>query len=217
MGRFGEDSRFTEGLQREASLRGISLSASQMQALGIHHSLLKMWGRRMNLTAIRDPAEVIRRHFLESLLAGELLRRFGAAGKLLDLGSGNGFPAAPIHIIHPEADPIVLVEASRKKAAFLRALLREEGWKDSRVEVRRVQSGKELHDLSCDIFTIRAVNPFPLINDGLPFLSEGGSALLFMSRERLDAVVSPLPQNLSLIAEQALQGRDAGLLLLRKG
>jgi 16S rRNA (guanine527-N7)-methyltransferase len=188
-----------------------------MQALGVHYSLLKMWGSRMNLTAIRDPSEVIRRHFLESLLAGDLLRRFGATGKLLDLGSGNGFPAGPIHIVHPEADPIVLVEASRKKAAFLRALLREEGWKDSRVEVRRAQSGKELHDLSCDIFTIRAVNPFPYIAEGLPFLSAGGSALLFMSRARLDAGVSPLPHKLSVVAEETLQGREPGLLLLRKG
>jgi len=94
--------------------------------------------------------------------------------------------------------------------------LREEGWKDARVEVRRVQSGKELHDLGCDIFTIRAVNPFSFIKEGLPFLSDGGSALLFMSRERLDAGISPLPHHLSLVAEEALQGRDDGLLLLRK-
>jgi 16S rRNA (guanine527-N7)-methyltransferase len=211
------DPRFADELQSQASARGISLSPHQMRALGIHYSLLKIWGRRMNLTAIRAPAEVIRRHFLESLLAGDLLRRFGAAGQLLDLGSGNGFPAAPIRVIHPEADPIVLVEASRKKGAFLRALLHEEGWKDSRVEVRRAQSGKELCDLSCDIFTIRAVNPFPFVDEGLPFLNEGGSAVLFMSRERLDAGVSPLPDRLSVVAEETLQGRDAGLLLLRKG
>ena len=170
----------------------------------------------MNLTAIRDPGEVVRRHFLEGLLAGAFLGRHGASGTILDLGSGNGFPAIPIRVARPEAAPLILVESSRKRAAFLRALLRELGWRDSRVEVRRVETGRDLQDLPCDIFTTRGVTPFDLLEEGLPFLNRGGSARLFLRRGDLVERVPQLPPALRVAAEGPLVGREAGMILLRK-
>lgn len=170
----------------------------------------------MNLTAIREPGEVIRRHFLEGLLAGEFLGRVKASGTLLDLGSGNGFPAIPIRVARPEASPLILVESSRKRAAFLRALVRELGWRDARVEVRRVEAGRDLQDLPCDIFTTRGVTPFGLLEEGLPFLNRGGFALLFMRRSALEKEAPRLPPTLQVEAESPLEGRETGMILLAK-
>jgi 16S rRNA (guanine527-N7)-methyltransferase len=214
----GPDSAFPfrREILRAAEAQGISLSDDQVRSMEIHRDLLMAWGGRMNLTAIRDPGEMVRRHFLEGLLAGKFLGRCRASGTVLDLGSGNGFPAVPIRVARPEAAPLILVESSRKRAAFLRALLRELGWVDSRVEVRRVEGSGNLRDLPCDIFTTRGVTPFGLLEEGLPFLKRGGFALLFMRRSALDAEIPRLPPGLRVEAESPLEGRETGMILLAK-
>jgi 16S rRNA (guanine527-N7)-methyltransferase len=195
---------------------GLLLSSRQIDLMEIHRGLLEIWGKRFNLTSIKDATEIARRHFLEGFLAGALLARFHGAGTLLDLGSGNGFPGVPIRIARPEAAPVILVESSRKRAAFLRAVIREVGWKDSRVEVRRVETSSDLADLPCDIFTTRGVTPFRFIEEGLPFLRTGGLALFFMKAEALAQEVPAMPPSLRVEAEQPIRGRRDGLTLLRK-
>ena len=212
----GSDSPFGRGIRKLASEHGVVLSPAHAHILKIHRDLLETWGRRMNLTAIRDPEAIARRHFLEGLLAGVLLARSGAAGTLLDLGSGNGFPAIPIKVVLPAASPLILVESSSKRSGFLRALLRETGMKDGRVESRRVERGSDLSDLPCDIFTTRGVSPFDLLREGLPFLRPGGIALFFMRRADLAREVPRLPGSLRLDRESSLEGREAGMILLRK-
>jgi len=207
---------FRQEILRAAQGQGIALSENQVRTMEIHRDLLQSWGRRMNLTAIREPKQVVHRHFLEGLLAGEFLGRHKASGTVLDLGSGNGFPTIPIRVARPEAAPLILVESSRKRAAFLRALLRELGWGDSRVEVRRVETGRDLLDLPCDIFTTRGVAPFGLLEEGLPFLNRGGFALLFMRRRDLVEKAPQLPPALRVVAEGPLEGREAGMILLEK-
>ncbi len=78
------------------------------------------WNARMNLTAIREPEEIVGRHFGESLFAAQ---QIGASGTLLDFGSGAGFPGVPIQLWHPELR-VTLAESQAKKAAFLRELVR---------------------------------------------------------------------------------------------
>lgn len=199
-----------------ATREGLALSASQLHDLEVHYELLEGWGRRMNLTAIRKLREVVERHFLEGLLAGTFLATRGISGRLVDLGSGNGFPGIPIRVACPSVTGITLVESSHKKAAFLRALLRELGWPASRVEVRRASSGRELADLPCDIFTTRGVAPLPFIREGFPFIHSGGHALLFMTREHLEKELPVLPGTLELLGESPLPGLKTGLLLLTR-
>src|SRR5665213_2921666 len=84
--------------------------------------LLLKWNARTNLTAIRDPEEIVRRHFGESLFAARHLDPKTAT--LLDLGSGAGFPGLPIALLCPEIQ-VTLAESQNKKASFLReAVLR---------------------------------------------------------------------------------------------
>lgn len=212
----GEGHAFREAMFEAATREGLVLSASQLTDLEIHYNLLKGWGRRMNLTAITKLREVVERHFLEGLVAGTFLAARGVSGRLVDLGSGNGFPGIPIRVACPSVTGITLVESSYKKAAFLRALLRELGWPASRVEVRRASSGCDLTDLPCDIFTTRGVAPLPFIREGFPFIQPGGHALLFMDRERLEKEFPLLPGTLELLSESPLPGRKTGLVLLIK-
>jgi 16S rRNA (guanine527-N7)-methyltransferase len=89
--------------------------------LSVYLDLLLKWNARTNLTAIRDPEEIVRRHFGESLFAAQYLDP--AAATLLDFGSGAGFPGLPIAILHPEVQ-VTLAESQNKKATFLREVVR---------------------------------------------------------------------------------------------
>jgi 16S rRNA (guanine527-N7)-methyltransferase len=90
----------------------------QLQA---YLGLLERWQARTNLTAIRDPREMVQRHFGESLFAG--LRLPAATKTLLDFGSGAGFPGLPIQLLRPELH-VTLAESQGKKVAFLREAVR---------------------------------------------------------------------------------------------
>lgn len=85
--------------------------------------LLLKWNARTNLTAIRDPEEIVRRHFGESLFLGAHLRD---CSTLLDFGSGAGFPGVPVQLLRPEIS-VTLAESQGKKAAFLREVVRHFG------------------------------------------------------------------------------------------
>ena len=95
---------------------------SLMPRLSNYLDLLLKWNARTNLTAIRDPEEIVRRHFGESLFAGQNLGT-PAPATLLDLGSGAGFPGLPIALLHPETH-VTLAESQNKKATFLREVVR---------------------------------------------------------------------------------------------
>jgi 16S rRNA (guanine527-N7)-methyltransferase len=88
--------------------------------LSLYLDLLLKWNARTNLTAIRDPEEIVRRHFGESLFAA---RHLGTPATLLDLGSGAGFPGLPIALLRPEIE-VTLAESQNKKATFLRETVR---------------------------------------------------------------------------------------------
>src|SRR6202022_891918 len=93
--------------------------------LSTYLDLLLKWNARTNLTAIREPEEIVRRHFGESLFAG---RQLGTCKTLLDFGSGAGFPGVPIQLLRPEIQ-VTLAESQNKKATFLRELVRTLGLK----------------------------------------------------------------------------------------
>jgi 16S rRNA (guanine527-N7)-methyltransferase len=92
-----------------------------LSKLVVYLELLLKWNARTNLTAIRDPEEIVRRHFGESLFAGQHLAP--GTKTLLDFGSGAGFPGLPIAILHPEIS-VTLAESQNKKATFLREVVR---------------------------------------------------------------------------------------------
>jgi 16S rRNA (guanine527-N7)-methyltransferase len=95
--------------------------ATLLPQLSTYLDLLLKWNARTNLTAIRDPEEIVRRHFGESLFAASHLAP--DVTTLLDFGSGAGFPGLPIALLRPDIQ-VTLAESQNKKAAFLREVIR---------------------------------------------------------------------------------------------
>lgn len=100
---------------------GISLSDAQAALLERHYAMLIRWNRVMNLTGVRSPELIVRRHFGESLFLASCLDL--KLGTLADVGSGGGFPGFPIAVLCPELT-VSLVESVGKKVAFLKEVSR---------------------------------------------------------------------------------------------
>jgi 16S rRNA (guanine527-N7)-methyltransferase len=109
-------------IEAEFSRAGIAaLPPAAYQKFQNYLDLLLRWNQRLNLTAIREPLEVIQRHFVESAFVAQHLP--AGITSLLDYGSGAGLPGIPIAICCPEIE-VTLAEAQGKKASFLQEVLR---------------------------------------------------------------------------------------------
>src|SRR5258706_8422622 len=129
---------------------GVEASTEQLRLFRIHYDLLVRWNRKINLTAIREPEDILRRHFAESAFVTRLLKL--GRGTLIDVGSGAGFPGVPIKIMSPETR-VILVESVQKKAAFLKEVARDLGLPGLAVFAGRL----EAIDMTADWVTMRAV------------------------------------------------------------
>src|SRR5229473_991720 len=119
--------------------------------------ILLTWNEKVNLTAIRDPLEILYRHFCESMYAAEAIPLKN--GRLADAGSGGGFPGLPLKIIRPDLQ-VFLVESNIKKVTFLAEVIRELGLKGAQVLARRYEElGEEIVPL--DYLCSRALGEFP--------------------------------------------------------
>jgi len=146
----------------EPFLRGAFLSAKLAAQLQTYLDLLLRWNARTNLTSIRNPEQIVTRHFGESLFAARLLQENGAFASsasvpvtLADVGSGAGFPGIPIKLLVPELH-LTLIESQNKKATFLREVLRALDIQNAEVYCGRAEDRKQ----SAAIVTMRAVEKF---------------------------------------------------------
>lgn len=148
------EARITELL--EPFLNGFRLDRDRLQMVDIYLDLLIKWNRKVNLTAVLDPKEMITRHFGESLFAARHLlptekAELGAA----DLGSGAGFPGLPLKLWAPELR-LTLVESNQRKATFLREVIRALGLTHAEVLNQRA----EKLTAKFDLVTVRAIERF---------------------------------------------------------
>jgi len=160
-------------------------SPSLLENLSEYLGLLLKWNARTNLSAVREPREIVRRHFGESLFAATHLP---AASTLLDLGSGAGFPGIPIQLRYPELR-VTLAESQNKKASFLREVVRTLGLA-TKVFADRVE--KMPAEQRFDVVTLRAVDQ-PVL--ALGFARQritGGGLILQLSAKVEDAEESLL-------------------------
>jgi len=99
---------------------GLDLSAEQIGQLTGHLTLLEKWNRRLNLTAIVSPAEMVVQHVLDSLaLVAHLAESPGDDGRILDIGTGGGFPGVPLAVALPDCH-VGLLDSRGKRIEFLR-------------------------------------------------------------------------------------------------
>ena len=140
------------------ALGEFQLEVNDKQVLQIQQyiKILLTWNEKVNLTAIRDPLEILYRHFCESMYTAVAVPVEN--GRLADVGSGAGFPGLPLKIIRPNLR-VFVVESNLKKATFLAEVVREIGLVDTQVLVRRYEElGEEVAPL--DYVCSRALGEF---------------------------------------------------------
>jgi len=160
------------------SLFGARLSDGQLQAFSLYAHELQDWNLRVNLTAVTDPLEITVKHFLDSLSCLLALKP-RAGDKLIDVGSGAGFPGIPLKIACPQIR-LNLVESIGKKAEFCRHIVQLLGLEGVQViQARAEQLGRDpeyrgRHDWA----VARAVARLPVLLEYLlPLLRVGGVAI----------------------------------------
>ena len=125
-----------ERLQRGCAALGVDLDAAAQERLLAYLELLAKWNRVHNLTAVRDPEQMVAQHLLDSLA---VLPRLAACNSLIDVGSGGGLPGIPLAIARPQM-AVTLLDSSAKKTAFLRQAQLELGLDNLVVVCARVEA-----------------------------------------------------------------------------
>lgn len=152
------------------------------------------WNTRVNLTAITNPEEVLSKHFLDSL---SLLQAYDRPQtRLLDIGSGAGFPGLPLKIVRPTWQ-VVMVEATGKKVTFMQHMIEVlELANVSAIHARAEELARQReYRAAYDLVTARAVAALPvLLEYAAPFCRVGGTIILYKKGD---------------LTEELLQGRRA--------
>ncbi|NJR72156.1 MAG: 16S rRNA (guanine(527)-N(7))-methyltransferase RsmG [Gammaproteobacteria bacterium] len=118
---------------------GLTLNIAQQQKLLDYIALLHKWNKVYNLTAIRDPREMVGLHILDSLaLLPHLLPQMNGGTKMLDVGSGGGLPGICVSIAAPMLE-ITMIDSLQKKTAFIRQAIGELGLKNADVVCERIE------------------------------------------------------------------------------
>ncbi|KGQ19117.1 rRNA small subunit 7-methylguanosine (m7G) methyltransferase GidB [Lysobacter dokdonensis DS-58] len=162
----------------ESGLRALGLDAALATPLLDYLALLARWNATYNLTAIRDPREMVGKHLLDSLAMHPYIDDIAnAGGALADLGTGPGLPGIPLAIAKPGLR-VSLVESNGKKVRFLREAIRKLGL----TNVEAVESRIEAFDAPgrFDAITARALATLPLILASGGHLLRPGGVLLAM-------------------------------------
>jgi 16S rRNA (guanine527-N7)-methyltransferase len=165
-------------LAQGAAALGVALGAPQLAAFAQYRALLLQWNARFNLTAITDPRAIVTRHFLDSLTValGVPRARWAGAPRLLDVGSGAGFPGLALAIAFPTWH-VTALEATGKKVGFLQHVASALGLERVRVLPERAEA--LAHDPAergrYDVVAARAVAALPtLLEYCQPFARVGG-------------------------------------------
>ncbi|MGN0762294.1 MAG: 16S rRNA (guanine(527)-N(7))-methyltransferase RsmG [Aristaeellaceae bacterium] len=157
---------------------GIPFDPDLPEKLLRYHALLMDWNTRMDLTAVTDEAEMMDRHYVDSLMA----LRFGLIprrGRIIDVGTGAGFPGMPLALACPDVQ-VTLMDAQQKRLTFLQAVMDELQVRNVTLVHIRAEDGARLplHREQYDLAVARAVAPLAVLAEYLlPYVRVGGSAL----------------------------------------
>ncbi len=169
----GATSDLRSRLDRGLAALGLPLSAAQVEMLLAYVALLARWNAAYNLTAVRDPAEMVPRHLLDSLA----IRPWVRGPRLLDVGTGPGLPGIPLAIADPDLQ-VVLLDANGKKVRFCRQAVVELGLGNVEVVQARVEAYRPAAAFAT--VTARAVADLPSLLAVVSHLVGPDSTLLAM-------------------------------------
>jgi len=174
--------------------KGNALPPGMAEQLKLYLDLLLRWNAHMNLTAVRDPEQIVTRHFGESLFVAKVLAEQGAFDPpqltLADVGAGAGFPGVPIKLARPNIG-LTLIESQNKKATFLREVLRTLTLQGANVfSDRAEQWGK-----TADIVMLRAVEQFERVTAvAAALVAPGGKLCLLVGSHQAETIGKMTPE-----------------------
>ena len=179
------------GLKEDALIFGIHLSDEQLSQFYSYYQILIEWNEKINLTAITDFDEVIKKHFLDSLSIGRIIDQ-NENVSILDIGTGAGFPGIPIKIAFPNTN-ITLMDSLNKRVKFLNEVI-------NTLELKKIEaihgraedfSKKGMLRENFDICVSRAVaNLSSLSEFCLPYVKVGGKFISYKSEKALEELES---------------------------
>lgn len=163
-----------ELLKAEAEKIGIFLDKDALQRLDIYANMLVETNKSLNLTAITNPDEILYKHFIDSLSILSCIR-FDANAKVIDVGTGAGFPGVVLLIARPDLN-ITLLDGTNKRLVFISNVLNEIHLHADVVHMRAELAGKDaLYREQYDIVTARAVANLNTLSEYcMPFVKVGG-------------------------------------------
>ena len=177
-----------------AEAMGISVNADQVRQLSFHCDLLIQWNQKINLTAITDPYEVAVKHVLDAIAPIKWIQN---EARVLDMGSGGGFPGIPLKIINPSLY-VTLMDSVTKKVSFLKHVIRTLKIKgctaiSGRVEALGIQkeyAGK------FDVVVSRSFASLDkIIQWGKPFAASPGRIIALKGKNIHEEIASPELKN----------------------
>ncbi len=187
-----------------------SLVESRIQ---LYLDLLVKWNKKINLTAEKDPDIILKRHVFDSLQYSRALK---PGFRVMDIGSGAGFPGIPLKIIFPEM-ALVLVESQRKRCSFMETVVRELGLDQTEVINVRAEDIPAERESQFDAVIFRAVSDLKqCLTLGGRFVAPGGRLIV---KKPPDEIPIQQESNLSLkddISITSYQGLVSSLLIYEK-
>jgi 16S rRNA methyltransferase GidB len=194
------------------------LSVEQLAQFETYYAMLADWNTRVNLTAITEPEDVAKKHFLDSLAAAPYLK---PNASIVDVGTGAGFPGLPLLIFRPDLR-VTLMDSLQKRLTFLEAVLKELKLKAELVHARAEDAGQNpKYREKFDAALTRAVSGLPVLCElTLPLVKVGGVSIAYKgdSAEELAASGNALSM-LHATAERVVIPADYGareLVILSK-
>lgn len=199
-------------LARGVEQMGLPLSTAVQEKLLTYVGLLAKWNRVYNLTAVRDPAEMVTRHLLDSLSVAPYLR----GSRVLDVGSGAGLPGIPLALAKPEWE-FVLLDSNRKKTRFITQSCIELGLANVRIESRRIED--YLPQVRFDSVISRAFSELSAMLAATGRLCKPEGSMLAMKGEYPSVELAGVPPGFVVQGVEVLQvpGLDAQRHVVRIG
>lgn len=167
---------FFKQMKSDTEKINIQLSESQCEKFYLYMNLLLEWNEKINLTAITEPQDIIKKHFIDSLTIKSYIEK---NSKIIDVGTGAGFPGIPLKIVDESYD-ITLLDAINKRLIFLNDIIEKSDLNNiDTIHYRAEEAGKnQLYREKFDIATSRAVASLNILVEYLlPFIKIGGKCI----------------------------------------
>lgn len=173
-----------ERLQSKAEQLGIRLSEKQLEQFQCYYERLIEKNKVMNLTAITEYEEVIDKHFVDSILLGSV-KELSGKKRVIDVGTGAGFPGIPLKIVYPELE-ITLLDSLNKRVKFLNEVIEELGLTGIQAVHSRAEDLAQdaAYRQQYDICVSRAVANLATLSEYcIPFVKQGGYFISYKSTQ----------------------------------